>query len=134
MDIPNYLYNIPGRSVVHINTETIKKLSLLKNIVGVKDATADLSNPLDVRQECGENFIQLSGEDATFLAFLISGGSGCISVTANVAPKLCAEIYNNWIKQDIKKCMEINSILFHLNKAILIETLKHDSKILCAIF
>ena len=122
LDIPNYLYNIPGRSVVHINTETIKKLSLLKNIVGVKDATADLSNPLDVRQECGENFIQLSGEDATFLSFLVNGGVGCISVTANVVPRLCANIYELWKKQNIKEAVDLNFKLFPLNKALFLET------------
>jgi 4-hydroxy-tetrahydrodipicolinate synthase len=122
LDIPNYLYNIPGRSIVSINTETIQKLSLLKNIVGVKDATADLSNPLDVRQECGENFIQLSGEDATFLSFLISGGVGCISVTANVVPRLCANIYELWKKQKIKEAIDLNFKLFPLNKALFLET------------
>jgi|TARA_Y100000022_G_C13245529_1_gene374590 4-hydroxy-tetrahydrodipicolinate synthase len=120
--LPVFLYNIPGRSMLKLSSNLIKKLSEVKNIIGVKDATADLVTPLDILNLCGDKFIQLSGEDATFLAFLISGGSGCISVTANVAPKLCAELYNNWIKQDIKKCMEINSILYPLNKALFIET------------
>ena len=80
------MYNIPGRSIVKINSDIVKKLSRVQNIVGVKDATADLTTPLEIRNKCGKKFQQLSGEDA-FLAFLISGGDGCISVTANVAQK-----------------------------------------------
>ena len=72
--IPNYLYNIPGRSVIKLEIETLKKLSLIENIVGVKDATADLTTPLEVKTNCLDSFQQLSGEDATFLSFLISGG------------------------------------------------------------
>ena len=120
--LPVYLYNIPGRSILKLSSNLIKKLSKIKNIVGVKDATADLVTPLEISNLCGDKFIQLSGEDATFLAFLVSGGSGCISVTANVAPKLCSELYNSWVKQDLKRCMEINSILYPLNKALFIET------------
>ena len=121
-EIPNYLYNIPGRSVINIETETIKKLSLIKNIVGVKDATADLTTPLDVMTNCGKNFQQLSGEDATFLSFLISGGSGCISVTANVVPHLSASIYNLWKVKKIKEAMDLNFKMYPINKVLFTET------------
>ena len=84
--IPNYLYNIPGRSVVRLEIDTLKKLSQISNIVGVKDATADLTTPLEVRTNCKESFQQLSGEDATFLSFLISGGVGCIFMDCMKGP------------------------------------------------
>ena len=121
-DIPGYLYNIPGRSVVNINPSTMKDLSKIKNIVGVKDATSDLSLPMETSLNCGTKFIQLSGEDATFLSFLISGGSGCISVSANVIPKLCSQIYEFWIKGNIKECMKINMAIFQLNKVLFLES------------
>ena len=120
--IPNYLYNIPSRSIVKIETETIKKLSLIKNIVGVKDATADLTTPLEVRTNCGKSFNQLSGEDGTFLSFLISGGTGCISVTANIVPHLSASIYNLWKSKKITKAMDLNFKMYPLNKVLFSET------------
>ena len=101
--LPIYLYNIPGRSVANIEIETLKELSKVPNIVGVKDATADLTYPLQTTNACGGNFIQLSGEDATFLSFLISGGVGCISVSANIIPKLHSEMYNLWNVGKYKK-------------------------------
>ena len=120
--IPNYLYNIPGRSVVKIEIETIKKLSQIDNIVGVKDATADLTTPLEVKTNCENNFQQLSGEDATFLSFLISGGIGCISVTANVVPNLSAKIYNFWKSKKINEAMSLNFKMFPLNNVLFLET------------
>ena len=77
---------------------------------------------MDVRNNCGKKFNQLSGEDATFLAFLINGGNGCISVTANVTPKLCAKIYNSWVRGDIGECMRLNQLLYPLNKALFLES------------
>lgn len=121
-ELPIYLYDIPGRSVVKISLELIVKLSKISNIVGVKDATSDLASPMDVRIACGDNFHQLSGEDATFLAFLVNGGIGCISVTANVSPKLCADIYNSWKRGDIETAMKLNYKLFPLNKILFAET------------
>ncbi len=120
--IPIYLYNIPGRSVVKIDTSTIKKLASLKNIVGVKDATGDLNIPLEVYNECGSNFVQLSGEDSTFLAFLISGGHGCISVSANLIPEICSNIYQLWEKKNINEVMKLNQKIFELNKVLFMET------------
>jgi 4-hydroxy-tetrahydrodipicolinate synthase len=119
---PIYLYNIPGRSAVNINQKTMVMLSKINNIVGVKDATSDLSLPLETKLNCGEEFIQLSGEDATFLSFLISGGEGCISVSANVVPKLCSRIYTNWKEGKIKKAMEINELIYPINKVLFIES------------
>lgn len=121
-ELPTYLYNIPGRSIIKLSENLVFKLSKVKNIVGVKDATADLVTPLAISKICGSSFIQLSGEDATFLAFLVSGGQGCISVTANVAPKLCSELYENWVSGNIKKCMEINELLYPLSRTLFLET------------
>ncbi|MBD23143.1 MAG: 4-hydroxy-tetrahydrodipicolinate synthase [Alphaproteobacteria bacterium] len=121
-EVPNYLYNIPGRSVVKIEIETIKKLSQIDNIVGVKDATADLTTPLEVKTNCKDNFQQLSGEDATFLSFLISGGNGCISVTANVVPRLSANIYNLWKSKKIDEAMSLNFKMYPLNNVLFLET------------
>ena len=121
-DLPVYLYNIPGRSIVKINSDIVKKLSRVQNIVGVKDATADLTTPLEIRNKCGKKFQQLSGEDATFLAFLISGGDGCISVTANVAPKICSQIYEFWKEGRIIDAMNLNYKIFPLNQMLFIES------------
>ena len=121
-NLPIYLYNIPSRSVANIDIETLKKLSKIKNIVGVKDATADLTYPLQTFETCGNNFIQLSGEDATFLSFLVSGGSGCISVSANVIPKLHSQLYNYWYSGQYQKAMNINHKIFNLNKVLFLET------------
>jgi len=120
--LPIYLYNIPGRSVTNIEIETLKELSKVSNIVGVKDATADLTYPLQTSNACGKNFIQLSGEDATFLSFLISGGVGCISVSANIIPKLHSEMYNLWNVGEYKKAMKINHDIYELNNALFLET------------
>ena len=120
--IPNYLYNIPGRSVVRLEIDTLKKLSQISNIVGVKDATADLTTPLEVRTNSKESFQQLSGEDATFLSFLISGGVGCISVTANVVPGMIANIYNLWKSKKINEAMSLNFKLYPLNNVLFSET------------
>src|SRR6202034_480243 len=97
-DIPVIIYNIPGRSVVDMSVETMARLAQEKNIVGVKDATANLTRPLHTARACGAGFNQLSGEDHTVLSFLAAGGHGCISVTANIAPRLCAEMHAVWAK------------------------------------
>ena len=120
--LPIYLYNIPGRSVVNIEIETMIKLSKIQNIVGVKDATSDLSLPLETRITCGNEFILLSGEDATFLSFLISGGSGCISVSANIIPALYSKLFDLWSSGKINEAMKINEKIFPLNKILFSET------------
>ena len=121
-DIPIIIYNIPGRSVVDMNIDTMVKLSKLPNIVGVKDATNDLTRPLATLHHLGKDFCQLSGEDATVVPFLSQGGQGCISVTANIAPKLCAELHKAWQNKDIERVQKINLNLLPLHQALFVET------------
>jgi 4-hydroxy-tetrahydrodipicolinate synthase len=121
-DIPMFIYNIPGRSVVDMSVETMGRLAKHKNIVGVKDATANLTRPLHTKRACGEDFIQLSGEDHTALAFNASGGVGCISVTANVAPRLCAEMHKAWRDGRLNEAMAIQDRLVPLHDALFCET------------
>ncbi len=121
-DIPVIIYNIPGRSVVDMSVETMARLAQEKNIVGVKDATANLTRPLHTTRACGAEFSQLSGEDHTALSFLAAGGHGCISVTANIAPRLCAEMHAAWAKGDIKQAMAIQQRLVPVHDAMFTET------------
>ncbi|MDE1147950.1 MAG: 4-hydroxy-tetrahydrodipicolinate synthase [Azospirillaceae bacterium] len=121
-DLPIIIYNIPGRSVIDMSIATMARLAALPNIVGVKDATADLVRPLRTRLEVGADFIQLSGEDATATAFLAQGGVGCISVTANVAPRLCAEMQNAWVRGDMVEMARIRDLLMPLHHAMFVET------------
>src|ERR1700738_2739263 len=109
VDLPIVVYNIPGRSAVDMTNATMARLAKLPNIVGVKDATNDLARPLRMRVEIGNGFALLSGEDATAVAYLAQGGDGCISVTANVAPRLCSEMHAAWQRGDIKTVREINA-------------------------
>ncbi|MFA7414847.1 MAG: 4-hydroxy-tetrahydrodipicolinate synthase [Rhizobium sp.] len=120
--LPIFIYNIPGRSVIDMSPETMGALAkAYKNIVGVKDATGKLERVSDQRITCGADFIQLSGEDATALGFNAHGGVGCISVTANAAPKLCAEFQAATLAGDYKKALEYQDRLMPLHKAIFIE-------------
>lgn len=119
--LPIIIYNIPGRSVVDMSPETMGELAKLPRIVGVKDATGDLSRVAKQRLTCGPDFIQLSGEDATALGFNAMGGVGCISVTANVAPKLCAEMQAATLAGDYVKAMEYQDKLMPLHIAIFLE-------------
>ena len=120
--IPIIIYNIPGRSVIDMNIETMIELSKIKNIIGVKDATNDLFRPLLTRKKMQSDFCYLSGEDGTALAYLAQGGHGCISVTANVAPKLCSEMHSAWQASNITKAQEINLKLSSLHNALFIES------------
>jgi len=120
-DVPIIVYNIPGRSVIDMAPETMGRLARLANIVGVKDATADLARPLRQAQECGEDFCQLSGEDATALAFNAHGGVGCISVTANVAPALCARMQEAWLAGDAATALALHRRLMPLHTACFCE-------------
>ncbi len=120
--LPIFIYNIPGRSVIDMSPETMGALAkAYKNIVGVKDATGKLERVSDQRISCGADFIQLSGEDATALGFNAHGGVGCISVTANAAPKLCAEFQAATLAGDYRKALEYQDRLMPLHKAIFIE-------------
>jgi len=119
--LPIIIYNIPGRSVVDMQPETMGKLALLPRIIGVKDATGKIERVSMQRASCGPDFIQLSGEDATALGFNAHGGTGCISVTANVAPKLCAEFQQATLAGDYRKALEYQDRLMPLHEAIFIE-------------
>jgi 4-hydroxy-tetrahydrodipicolinate synthase len=122
VDIPIVIYNIPGRCVVDMSVETMARLAQLPNIVGVKDATCDLARPAKTRRAIGPDFAQLSGEDGTVVPFLAQGGHGCISVTANVAPRLCAELHEAWQGGDIETVQTINDRLMPLHEALFVET------------
>jgi len=122
VDIPLFIYNIPGRSVIDMSVETMARLAAHRNIVGVKDATANLTRPLHTTRACGPEFIQLSGEDHTVIAYLASGGHGCISVTANIAPGLCARMHAAWEAGDVQKAMEIQASLVPLHDAMFAES------------
>lgn len=121
VDIPIILYNIPGRTIVDISLETMMRLFELKNIVGVKDATANLARVSLQRDAMGSEFCQLSGEDATALGFNAHGGVGCISVTANVAPALCAEFQQATLDGDFRKALEIQDRLLPLHNALFLD-------------
>lgn len=120
-NLPIFIYNIPARSVVDMLPATMAELAKLPRIVGVKDATANLARPSQQRALCGPDFIQLSGEDATALGFNAHGGVGCISVTANVAPQLCAEFQAATLVGDYAKALEYQDKLMPLHEAIFIE-------------
>lgn len=119
--LPIVIYNIPGRSVVDMSPETMGELAKLPNIIGVKDATCKIERVSMQRETCGADFMQVSGEDATALGFNAHGGVGCISVTANVAPKLCAEFQEATLAGDYAKALEYQDRLMPLHTAIFIE-------------
>ena len=121
-DIPMIIYNIPPRSVVDMSVETMARLAKHKNIIGVKDATANLVRPLHTRRACGDDFCQLSGEDHTALSFNAAGGVGCISVTANVAPRLCSDMQTAWMQGRFADAMAIQNRLVPLHDALFSET------------
>ncbi|NVJ90658.1 MAG: 4-hydroxy-tetrahydrodipicolinate synthase [Methylocystaceae bacterium] len=122
VELPIIIYNIPARSVIDMTPATMAELAKLPNIIGVKDATGDLSRPLNTYLACGADFCQLSGEDATAIQFLSAGGSGCISVTANIAPKLCSDMQKAWRDGDIKKAMDLQFKLLPLHNAMFCES------------
>lgn len=119
--IPIFIYNIPPRSVVDMSVETMKRLYELKNIVGVKDATGNLARVSQQRQQLGPDFIQLSGEDMTALAFNAAGGQGCISVVSNIAPRLCADLQEATLRGDYASALEIQDRLIPLHGATFLE-------------
>jgi 4-hydroxy-tetrahydrodipicolinate synthase len=120
--IPIIIYNIPGRSVIDMSVDTMKRLFELKNIAGVKDATANMVRVSQQRVEIGPDFNQLSGEDATALGFNAHGGHGCISVTSNVAPRLCAEFQGACRRGDYATALTLHDKLMPLHTALFIET------------
>jgi 4-hydroxy-tetrahydrodipicolinate synthase len=126
--IPILIYNIPGRSVIDMSVDTMKRLFELKNIAGVKDATANMVRVSQQRAEIGPDFNQLSGEDGTALGFNAHGGHGCISVTSNVAPRLCAEFQGACLRGDYATALALNDKLMPLHLALFIETSPSPAK------
>lgn len=123
VDLPIFIYNIPGRSVIDMNDETIFDLSLHQNIIGIKDATNDLTRPLKIKKIIKhKKFYQLSGEDGTQLAYLAQGGDGVISVTANIAPKLVSSMHDAWFKGNYEEAMKTNYKLSNINDLLFIES------------
>jgi len=120
-EIPIVIYNIPGRSVIDMSVETMARCFALKNVVGVKDATANLARASQQRAAMGEAFIMLSGEDATALGFMAHGGRGCISVSSNVAPRLCADFQNACLKGDFRTALALQDRLMPLHDALFCE-------------
>lgn len=121
-DVPIILYNIPGRSIVDMSVETMGRLAKLDNIVGVKDATADLARVAQQEAACGDDFVQLSGEDATAVDFNRQGGQGCISVCSNVTPALCAAMQEAALTGDFETAEQILKRLMPLMEALFCET------------
>ncbi len=122
VDIPIIIYNIPPRSVIDMQPATMARLGELHNIIGVKDACNDIARPLETRARLGENFCQLSGEDANVVAFMAHGGHGCISVTANVAPALSAALHDAWIAGDHAEALRIHQLLLPIHQALFCES------------
>ena len=121
-DIPIYIYNIPGRSIIDMSVETMAELYKLPNIAGVKDATSDLTRVTHYRNAMGEDFNQLSGDDPTALGYIAHGGHGCISVTANIAPELCARFQAACHQGDLATARELQDRLLPLHEAMFIES------------
>jgi 4-hydroxy-tetrahydrodipicolinate synthase len=132
--LPIIIYNIPGRSIVDMSVETMARLAKHPNIVGVKDATANLTRPLHTTIACGPEFCQLSGEDHTAVAYLAAGGHGCISVTANIAPRLCRQMHDAWAAGRVAEAMAIQQRLVPVHDAMFCETspgpVKHAASLL----
>jgi 4-hydroxy-tetrahydrodipicolinate synthase len=131
VDLPVIIYNIPGRCVIDMSVETMARLAALPGIVGVKDATADLLRPSRTRAAIGTDFIQLSGEDGTAAAFLAQGGVGCISVAANVVPRLSADLQKAWVAGDLAEMSRIQQRLSALNDVLFVET--NPTPVKCAL-
>ena len=133
VDIPIYIYNVPGRTVVDISPETVGLLAQLKNVVGIKDASNDLGRVAKHRALAGEKFIQLSGDDPNAIGFNAHGGRGCISVTANVAPKLCAQLQDATLQGAYDTARAIDDKLWPLHKAMFCEPSPAPAKYACSL-
>ncbi len=121
VDIPLFVYNVPGRSVVDINNETVGRLSKLDNVIGIKDATGDVSRVTELIDLCGEDFIQLSGDDPTTLGHSIHGGTGAISVGSNIAPAEYAAFHEAALSGDFAKARKIHDTLDRLHKDLFLD-------------
>lgn len=121
-DLPIFLYNVPGRTGIDISVSTVESLAKLPRIIGIKEASADLSKVLKLRVAVGDDFLLFSGEDATVAAFLAQGGNGCISVTANIAPKECALLHRAWREKDMSEFSRLRDLLLPLHVAMFVES------------
>ena len=131
VDMPIILYNVPPRTGCDLQVDTVVRLSQVKNIVGIKDASYDMARPTLTRLRAKKGFVQLSGEDASAMGFMAQGGDGCISVTANVAPRLCADMHDAWKARELDKVFEIQDRLMPLHKALFVETSPAPVKYAC---
>jgi len=121
VDMPVLVYNVPGRAIVDISNETLERLAKLTNIIGIKDATADVARVSFQRLVCGDDWVLLSGDDPTALGYIAHGGHGCISVTANVAPAACATFYNACLAGDFATARALQDRLIRLHKALFLD-------------
>lgn len=119
--VPVIVYDIPGRSIVKVDDNTMAALAKIENIAGVKDATADAARPTRLLNQIGDGFAQLSGEDATSLPYLAAGGHGCISVVSNIAPALCAQMHEAFAKGEVARAQEINRQIMPLHDGMFTE-------------
>jgi 4-hydroxy-tetrahydrodipicolinate synthase len=133
VDIPIVIYNVPARTVTDVAVETVGRIAKLSNVVGIKDATSDLGRVARHRALCGADFIQLSGEDPSALGFNAHGGRGCISVTANVAPKLCAQMQEATLQGAFDAARTIDDKLAALHKALFVEPSPAPTKYACSL-
>lgn len=133
VDIPIIVYNVPSRTVVDISVETMARLAALSNVIGVKDATGDLSRVARHARGCGEGFVQLSGDDPSAVGFNAHGGKGCISVTANVAPRACAELHEACLSGDFSRARELDYKLAALHKSLFVEPSPAPAKYACSL-
>jgi len=133
VDIPIYVYNVPSRTITDISVETIGRLAQLRNVVGIKDASGDMGRVARHRALAGEKFIQLSGDDPNAIGFNAQGGRGCISVTANVAPKLCAQMQEATLQGAFEAARAIDDKLAPLHKALFCEPSPAPAKYACSL-
>lgn len=133
VDLPMFVYNVPSRTVVDISVETMGRIAGLSRVAGVKDATGDMSRIARHSALCGDRFVQLSGDDASALGFNAHGGRGCISVTANVAPLLCADLQRATLRGDFEAARAIEARLALLHKALFCEPSPAPAKYACAL-
>ena len=121
ISIPLIIYDIPGRSIVRLDDDVLAELAQHPRIAGIKDATAECARPTHLLNIIGEDFCQLSGEDATVLPYLAAGGHGCISVVSNIAPALCAQLHEAWAKGDAETALQLHQMLMPLHRALFCE-------------
>jgi 4-hydroxy-tetrahydrodipicolinate synthase len=128
VDFPILVYNVPGRAIVDVSNDTLERLSKLKSVIGVKDATGDVARVSQQRLSCGEDWVMLSGDDPTGIGYIAHGGHGCISVTANVAPAQCAALYDACLAGDFPTARKLQDKLIRLHKALFLDASPSPTK------